>query len=63
MDYETVHVEYSECVSVALVIRQAVRMRRIILSSVDCLRHIFLRYLIYGAILGENNLLNIRCVF
>jgi len=37
MDYETVNVEYSECVSVALVIQQAMRMRRIILSSVACL--------------------------
>jgi len=37
MDYETVNVEYSECGSVALVIRQAMRMRRIILSSVVCL--------------------------
>jgi len=36
-DYETVNVEYSECVSVALVIRQAIRMRLIVLSSVACL--------------------------
>ena len=31
-----VNTTYSECVSVALVIKHAVRMRCIILSSVDC---------------------------
>jgi len=30
-------IAYSECVSVAIVIQNAMRMRRIMLSSVDCL--------------------------
>jgi hypothetical protein len=33
MDYETANFEYSQCVSAVLVIRQALCMRRIILSS------------------------------
>jgi hypothetical protein len=32
-------ITYSQCVSVALVIQHAKRMRRIILSSVACLAH------------------------
>jgi hypothetical protein len=32
---------YSECVSVALVIKHAMRMRRIIFSSVTCLTNTF----------------------
>jgi hypothetical protein len=34
---KTVSITYSECVSVALVIQHAKRMRRVILSSVACL--------------------------
>jgi hypothetical protein len=34
---KAISITYSECVSVALVIRHAKRMRPIILSSVDCL--------------------------
>jgi hypothetical protein len=34
---KTISITYSECVSVALVIQHAKRMRRIILSSVACL--------------------------
>jgi hypothetical protein len=34
---KVISITYSECVSVALVIRHAKRMRRIILSSVACL--------------------------
>jgi len=33
---ETISVTYSDCVSVALVVQHAVRMRRILLSSVAC---------------------------
>jgi hypothetical protein len=34
---KAITISYSECVSVALVIQRAKRMRRIILSSVACL--------------------------
>ena len=48
-----VNVEYSECVSVALVIWQAICMRRIILSSMACpsQSQFFPHYFINGAIL------------
>jgi ABC-type phosphate transport system permease subunit len=56
-------ITYSECVSVALVIQHAKRMRRIILSSVTCLAvPVFSHYLINDTIFGKN-LLNIKCVF
>ena len=60
---KAVSVTYSECVSVALVIRHAKSMRSIILSSVACLAlPYFSTYLINGTILGKK-LLNIKCVF
>jgi hypothetical protein len=63
MDYETVNVEYFECVSVSLFIPHAMPMRRIILSSVDCLTvPYFSHYLINCTILRDKSLLNIRCV-
>ena len=34
---QAISITYSECMSVALVIQHAMRMRRIVLSSVDCL--------------------------
>ena len=61
---KTVSITYSECVSVALVIQHAKRMRLIILSLWPvCLYHIFSHYLINGTIFGEKRLLNVKCVF
>ena len=37
VNYEAISITYSECVSVALLIQHAKRMRRIILSPVACL--------------------------
>jgi len=57
---------YSECVSVALVIQHAIRMRRIILPYADCLAltTFFPYYLINGAIFGGGGkLLNIKMCF
>ena len=56
-------VTYSECVSVALIIQHARRMRRVTLSSViSWLYRMFPHYLINGTIFGRK-LLNIKCVF
>ena len=43
---------YSECVSVALVMQHAKRMRSAVLSSVACaaIKYLFPRYLINGTI-------------
>jgi len=46
MDYETVNFEYSQCVSAVLVIRQALRMRRIILSSLAPLSQTYFFHII-----------------
>jgi hypothetical protein len=60
---KAVSITYSECVSVALVIQHAKRMRRIILYLWPVwLYHIFPHYLINGTIFGKM-LLNIKCVF
>jgi hypothetical protein len=61
---KAIGITYSECVSVVLVIQHALRMRRIILSSVSCpaLQHVFPHYLINGTVL-EKKLLNTKCVF
>jgi hypothetical protein len=49
------NIKYCECVSVALVIQHAMRMRRVVLSSVACwLYHIFPHYHIKGTIFGKN---------
>jgi hypothetical protein len=53
-------VTYSECVSLALVIQHAKRMRSDILSSVTLL--FFPNYLKKGTIFGKK-LVNIECVF
>ena len=37
INYKSNSITYSECVSVTLVIQHAMRMRRVILSSVACL--------------------------
>jgi len=51
------------CVSVALVIQHAMRMHRIILSTVACLGlPYFRKYLINKTIFGKK-LLKIQCVF
>jgi hypothetical protein len=47
-------ITYSECVSVAVVIQHAKRMRHVILSSVICLAaQMFPHYLINDTILGK----------
>jgi hypothetical protein len=64
MDYEKVNVEYSECVPVALVIRQAVRMRHIISSSVACLSQTYLFTLSHKRCdFREKSFIEVRCVF
>jgi len=51
---KTVNNTYSECVFVTLVIQNAMRMRRIMLSSVACMAvQYFPHYLINGTILGQ----------
>jgi hypothetical protein len=59
-----VRITYSECVSVALVIRHAKRMRRIILSSEACLTlpYLFPHHLTNDMNLGKT-LQKIKCVF
>jgi hypothetical protein len=59
---KAVNITYSECVSVALVIQHAIRMRRIVLSSVSCLAVRYIsHYSIHSTILG-GKLLNMKCV-
>jgi hypothetical protein len=62
---KAISITYSECVSAALVIQHAKRMRRIISSSVACLSlyDIFSHYPINGTILGKKILSNMKCVF
>jgi hypothetical protein len=57
---KAISITCSECMSVALVIQHAKRMRRIMWPVWIC--NIFSHYLINGAILGKT-LLNIKCVF
>jgi hypothetical protein len=60
---KAVNIKYSECVSVALVIQYAKRVRRILLSPVACPAVLyFATYLINGTIFGKK-LLNTKCVF
>jgi len=50
---KTMRITFCECLSVALVIQHAMRMRRIIVPSVACLAVLyFLHYLISGTIFG-----------
>ena len=52
---KAISITYCQCVSVALVIQHAKRMRRIILSSVACLAvPYFSHYLINGTIFGKS---------
>ena len=57
------NITYSECVSVALVIQHAMRMRHIVhLRPASFYNIFFPHYLINDAIFGEK-LLNTKCVF
>jgi hypothetical protein len=57
---KAINITYSECVSVALVIQHAMRMRPIVLSSLACLAvPYFSTYLIKGKVFGEK-ILNIQ---
>jgi hypothetical protein len=57
-------ITYSECVSVALIIQHAARMRRIILSSVACLAVLYFSTLFHKQHeFRGKNLLKIKCVF
>jgi hypothetical protein len=58
--WKSISITYFECVSVALVIQHAKRMRRIIMWPVR-FYHIFPHYLLNGTIFGET-LLNIKHV-
>jgi hypothetical protein len=55
--------KYYECVTVALVIQHAKRMRRIILSSVACLAVLYFSTLSHKRNDIRKKLLNIKCVF
>ena len=64
---KTISITYFECVcvSLALVTQHAVRLRRLVLSSVICLAVSYVsHYLLKGTIFGwGGGLLNIKCVF
>jgi hypothetical protein len=57
------NITYSECVPVALGIQHAVRMRRIILSSVACPRLQYFSTLSHKRHDIRKELLNTKCVF
>jgi hypothetical protein len=59
-----IYFTYSQCVSVALVIQHANRMRRIILSSVTCVAVPYCSTLAHKRHdLRETKLFNVKCVF
>jgi hypothetical protein len=61
---KAISITYSECVSAALVIRHAKRMRRIILPSVACLAVPYFSTLSHKRHdFRGKKLLNIKCVF
>jgi hypothetical protein len=60
---EAISITYSECVSVALVIQHAKRMRRIILPSVACLAVPYFSTLSHKRHDCRKKFLNIKCVF
>jgi hypothetical protein len=61
---KAISITYSECVSVAVGIQHAMRMRSITLSSVDspALGYFFSRDFIHGTLFGKKGLLNIKCL-
>jgi hypothetical protein len=56
-------VTYSECVSVALVIQHAMRVRYIVVCGLSGCTVFFPHYLIIDTIFEEKNLLDTKCVF
>jgi len=63
VNIEEQNITYSECVSVALVIQHAMRMRCIILSLVEYQALLYLFALTYKRNdFRENKLLNVKCV-
>jgi len=59
---KAIAITYSGCVSVALVIQHAVRMRRIVICGLSGLHHIFPDYLIKVTIFEKKTVLNIKYV-
>jgi len=60
---KTVSVTHSECVSMALVVRHAKRIRRVILSSVACLAAPYFSTLSHKRHGFDKTLWNMKCVF
>jgi hypothetical protein len=60
---KAISITYSECLSVALIIRHAKRMRRVMLSSVVCLGLSYFFHISWKARFSVKYLLNITCVF
>jgi hypothetical protein len=63
--WKAISIAYSECVSVALIMQIAKRIRHIILIFVTCLSvpHFFPLYLIKSTVFGKKRLLSIKFVF
>ena len=60
---EAIGITYSECVSVALGIGRAVRMRHIVNCGFSGCTIFFPHYLIKGTIFEKRKLMDIKCVF
>ena len=60
---KAIGIAYSECVSVALVIQHAMRMRHIVICGLSGCKIFFPHYLINDTNLEKKRLLNIKCVF